>query len=255
MTYEHDQEARDEAAGHALGEDDLSQLAAQVAAKRPSLGEPGWRGQSIAFAPANWAGLIDGLTIPQAGTISRGDVFDIAARGSVVDVFTASFVWGSGKRGYGPTRCRTILELAGPELERSLTRAASAQDAIAAYAILYGGYDPKKRARYGDAAWGRLGGYGPAFFTKFLYFTTPGALILDHRLATAVHQRTKMPYLVTTKGRSRAWSPYRYAVYLHWMHQTAHRLAVEPDLLELTLFDPPKLPGRAGVLRRGPAQS
>jgi hypothetical protein len=48
-----------------------------------------------------------------------------------------------------------------------------------------------------------------------------------------------MPYLVTAKGRSRAWSPYRYAVYLHWMHQTAHRLAVEPDLLELTLFEPP----------------
>jgi hypothetical protein len=54
-----------------------------------------------------------------------------------------------------------------------------------------------------------------------------------------VHRLTKMPYLVTAKGRSRAWSPYRYAVYLHWMHQTAHRLAVEPDLLELTLFEPP----------------
>ncbi|MEU8610707.1 hypothetical protein AB0C29_22230 [Actinoplanes sp. NPDC048791] len=239
MTYEHDEEARREAADHALSEADLRQLAAQVAAKRTSLGEDGWRGQSIAFAPANWAGLIDGMPLTQPGRISRGEVFDIAARGSVVDVFTASFVWGSGKRGYGPTRCRTILELAGTDLERSLKHAASAQDPIAAYAILYGGYDPKKRAQAGVAAWGRLGGYGPAFFTKFLYFTTPGALILDHRLATAVHRLTKMPYLVTSRGRSRAWSPYRYAVYLHWMHQTAHRLAVEPDLLELTLFEPP----------------
>jgi len=190
VTYEHDEEARREAVDHALGEADLRQLAAQVAAKQTRLGDQGWRGQSIGFAPAKWAGLIDDMTVAQAGKICRGEVFDIAAQGSVVDVFIASFVWGSGKRGYGPTRCRAILELAGTNLERSLTCAASAQDAIAAYAILYGGDDPKKRARAGNGACGRLRGYGPAFFTKFLYFTTPGALILDHRLATAVHRLT-----------------------------------------------------------------
>ena len=60
-------------------------------------------------------------------------------------------------------------------------------DPIARYAGLYGGHNPRRRARPGDPAWGRLKGFGPAFFTKFSYFTTPGALILDHRLASAVH--------------------------------------------------------------------
>jgi hypothetical protein len=47
-------------------------LAAQVAAERTRLGEQGWRGQSIPFAAANRAGLIDGMAVSQAGEISRG---------------------------------------------------------------------------------------------------------------------------------------------------------------------------------------
>jgi hypothetical protein len=30
--------------------------------------------------------------------------------------------------------------------------------------------------------------------------------------------------------------PSRYSAYLHWMNQTARAAAVEPELLELTLF-------------------
>jgi hypothetical protein len=87
--------------------------------------------------------------------------------------------------------------------------------------------------------WSRLRGFGPAFFTKFLYFSTPGALILDNRLANAVYSRSRLPYLVTGKGRSLAWTPYRYAVYLQWMGHTAQAVGVEPEILELTLFRPP----------------
>ena len=243
MTYQHDEEARQEAAAHALDGPDLAQLAAWVAATQAGLGPAGWRGQSIPFNPTAWTGLIDGLRTAHPGQITRGEVLDLAARGTPRDVFIASFVWGSGLRGYGATRLRAILADAGPDLDRSLAHVTAATGPIARYAGLYGGYDAKRRARPGDPAWGRLNGFGPAFFTKFVYFTTPGALILDHRLAAAVHQLTAMPYLITPRGQSYAWSPYRYAVYLHWMHRTAERLAVEPDLLELTLFDPPKPAG------------
>jgi hypothetical protein len=72
-----------------------------------------------------------------------------------------------------------------------------------------------------------------------LYFSTPGALILDNRLANAVYSRSRLLYLVTEKGRSLAWTPHRYAVYLQWMGHTARAVGVEPEILELTLFRPP----------------
>jgi len=104
------------------------------------------------------------------------------------------------------------------------------------YAELYGGHDPKKRAAAFQEPWARVHRYGPAFFTKLLYFSAPGALILDNRLAKAVHRFSGIDYLVTATGRSYAWSPYRYAVYVYWMRQTATLLNVPPDLLELALF-------------------
>jgi hypothetical protein len=36
--------------------------------------------------------------------------------------------------------------------------------------------------------------------------------------------------------------PYRYAVYLHWMRQTAEIVGVWPAISELTLFQPPTDP-------------
>ena len=47
-----------------------------------------------------------------------------------------------------------------------------------------------------------------------------------------------MPHLVTENGVSLSWTPYRYSVYLHWMTQTAGTVGAEPELLELTLFQP-----------------
>lgn len=105
-----------------------------------------------------------------------------------------------------------------------------------------GGYEYETRAAPGQEPWSRLHGFGPAFFTKFLYFSTPGALILDKRLATAVHKLSGLPYLITKDARALAWTPYRYAVYLHWMRQTAERADVSPEMLEVTLFEPPADP-------------
>jgi hypothetical protein len=112
-------------------------------------------------------------------------------------------------------------------------------DPVAGYACLYGGNDYQYRAGSGQEPWSRLRGFGPAFFTKFLYFSTPGALVLDNRLANAVHKLSHLPHLVTGNGQSLAWTPYRYSVYIHWMTQTARAVGAEPELLELTLFQPP----------------
>ncbi len=162
------------------------------------------------------------------------------------DLLVASFIWGWGNAGYGPRRLRDIRAAAGDQLEPALQRALDAVDAdpaspdpVAGYAYLYGGTDPHDRVAPGREPWSRLRGYGPAFFTKFLYFSTPGALILDNRLANAVHKLSRVPHLVTGNRQSLAWTPYRYAVYLHWMAQTAQTAGTDPELLELTLFQPP----------------
>jgi hypothetical protein len=112
--------------------------------------------------------------------------------------------------------------------------------AAGALSTVWCGAGSEEGARYTDP-WARIDNFGPAFFTKLLYFTTPGALILDNVLAKKVNALSAMPYLVQTNGQSYAWSPYRYAVYLHWMRQTAAQLECSPDELELTLFSPQHL--------------
>jgi hypothetical protein len=210
------------------------------------------RGHTVSFSVKSWdepPGLPEG--VPRTGCISRGEVLDIgrqvrARMRPATDLLVASFIWGWGTAGYGPRRLRTIRAAAGDQMEASLQRALdaigqdpAAPDPIAGYACFYGGLDYHDRAAPGQQPYSRLHGFGPAFFTKFLYFCTPGALILDNRLANAVHRLSQLPYLVTLDGHSLAWTPYRYAVYLHWMAQTAQAAGVEPELLELTLFKPP----------------
>jgi hypothetical protein len=240
MTYEHDRQAREEAAKYALSEEQIEQLRPLVIGKRRELGPEGVRGHRVAYKAANWDGLIP-HSLADGDMISRGDVFNFAETGDLTAVFAASFLWGSGDRGYGPHRYREIVNSTHGLLEEMLTAAAAAaeDDVIDGYAMFFGGHDPKHRAAPSTEPWTRIYRFGPAFFTKFLYFTTPGALILDNVLAKKVKALSKMPYLVETKGQSFDWSSYRYAVYLHWMSQTAERLECARDELELTLFAPP----------------
>jgi len=103
---------------------------------------------------------------------------------------------GVGQVGYGPRRFRDIIDSTGGDFNEMLRRAAdaSADDVISGYAMFYGGEDPKTRARPNATPWTRIAGLGPAFFTKFLYFTTPGALILDNVLARKVHELSGIPF-------------------------------------------------------------
>ena len=252
MAYEWDEQASKEAASYAVSRAGADALRGQCSVKAAGLGADGVRSHPVSFPVAAWngpGGLPEG--VPRTGCITRGDVLDIGQqvrdRGRpATDLLVASFIWGWGAAGYGPRRLGDIYAAAGIQLESSLRRALDAvnanpasPDPVAGYASLYGGNDDHDRAAPGQEPWSRLRGYGSAFFTKFLYFSTPGALILDNRLANAVHKLSRMPHLVTGNRQSLAWTPYRYAVYLRWMKQTAQAAGTQPELLELTLFQPP----------------
>lgn len=236
MAYEHHGQAAEEAARHALTAEQLTMLNDQVSAKRTQLGAGGVRGHRIEFG-GNWGEAVPSALRSSAG-VSRGDVFDLAATGDWMSVFAASFIWGTGRIGYGPHRYREIVRGASGRLDDMLTAAvhAAREDVIEGYAQFYGGFDPKVRAAANSEGWSRIDNFGPAFFTKFLYFTTPGALILDNVLARRVYDLAQIPHFVAGKNRSVQWSPYRYAVYLKWMQQTATQIEAEPEELELTLF-------------------
>jgi hypothetical protein len=152
MPYEFDEQARQEAADHPGSEAEAARLRDQCVRKAAELGEDGVRGDTIGFSLAAWdepPGLPG--SIPKTGRISRGDVLDIGERVRAgtfpaADLFAASFVWGWGTTGFGPSRFRDIHAAAGDRLEPSLQRVlveinklAGSPDPIAGYAQPPGG--------------------------------------------------------------------------------------------------------------------
>jgi hypothetical protein len=150
-------------------------------------------------------------------------------------LFLASYIWGQGTNGYGRARLERIIRQTPPaqlsvvldEARACLTECGP----IGAYAHLRGA---------GTAC--TVPHWGPAFFTKLLYFahtgSAPGsALILDNLTATAVGATTGLPHFVNKRGGSVRWTAYRYGVYLAWMNLVAAELDVPPDFLEYVLFE------------------
>ncbi|MEU4189893.1 hypothetical protein [Streptomyces griseoluteus] len=90
---------------------------------------------------------------------------------------------------------------------------------------------------------GRIPGFGPSFFTKFLYFAGktvkpangPEPLILDRVLARRLRSRAQAVGRETGHDpdgavaawvwRDQDWSPHRYKIYLSFMHAAAHQAA------------------------------
>ncbi|WP_333764312.1 8-oxoguanine DNA glycosylase OGG fold protein [Streptomyces sp. IBSBF 2390] len=109
---------------------------------------------------------------------------------------------------------------------------------------------------------GRIPGFGPSFFTKYLYFAGktvkpangPEPLTLDRvlarrlrSLAQAVGRETGHDpdgSVAAWVWRDQDWSPHRYKIYLSFMHTAAHQAAAtddwpsdaSPDPLEYALF-------------------
>jgi hypothetical protein len=194
----------------------------------------------VPFHPGMWG--LNVIALPRQaldnGRISRGDGFAVAARppdaGAHWQLFCTSFVFGYGAYGVGPAR-----------LERILTRTQRADlcVVIAEARRLLKKCGPLSAYDYlrGNGMGGKIPHWGPAFFTKLLYFAdTPGAaggaLILDNQTAWMVSKITGMQHLVDQRNRSERWTAYRYGVYLAWMTMVSGQLQIRPDFLEYSLF-------------------
>lgn len=216
---------------------------------------------TVRYTPGRWAQITpwpEALAPTSAGgdaAVSRAEVASAVAdalrREAFQEALVATYVWGKGKRGTpggsGPATLHKIL--AFDSLDTALATAVTAlreHGAPQAYAALHR----------------QVPGLGPAFFTKFLYFTGialppahgPRPLILDRVLSR------RLRWMAAAVGRESRhdvdgsvaawvwsdsnWSPHRYQVYLSFMHAAANQLAggdswpsgAAPDLLECALF-------------------
>jgi hypothetical protein len=139
--------------------------------------------------------------------------------------FLCVMVWGYFGTNYGPFRTRRALQQtngSGSRLHAAIQTLAR-DGPIAAY------------RRLGDASDARLHGLGPAFGTKFMYFSQPPdqavtALILDDLVASWLGRN------VGLKLNPAVWRTETYNAYLRRMHEWARELDCRPDELEFCIF-------------------
>jgi hypothetical protein len=233
-------QARNKVAEYPLSAEGRRQVAEAIAQARRVLGGDNVRSHAVRFDPAKWQ--LDGDPVPDrlmaAGQISRGDLFDLAAGSlgaTTWSLFCCTYIWGQGRIGYGRARfdritCATPQDSIVTVVQEAIARQ-SACGPLSAYDYLRG-----TGGRCTIPYW------GPAFFTKLLYFANSSqprrALILDQVLAREVAGLSSIPNLVNSRGEARRWTKYRYGVYLAWMTQTAAEFGVPADLLEYALFKP-----------------
>lgn len=115
--------------------------------------------------------FLDGLpSCVNRDDIRKGVRSELKA-GRVLPAFVSAMVWGYGDRGYGPTRVRWVLTgtrgraaIHSPVLPTVSDRLAEAVDIVQSQGPV-GGF------RFMNNS-GRIKFLGPAFFTKWLYFTS-----------------------------------------------------------------------------------
>ncbi|MFK4107498.1 hypothetical protein [Streptomyces sp. NPDC002176] len=222
-------------------------------------GTPG--AHTVRYTPGRWAriapwpGALAPTSVGDDAAVSRAEVAaavgDALRREAFGEALVATYVWGKGKRGTpggsGPATLHKILAFDG--LDAALATAVTAlreHGAPQAYAAL-------RR---------QVPGLGPAFFTKFLYFTGaavppaqgPRPLILDRVLARRLRQLAaavgyesgldKDGSVAAWVWSDSNWTPHRYQVYLSFMQAATNQLVqgdswpsgATPDLLECALF-------------------
>lgn len=176
--------------------------------------------------------------------ITRRDVSQVALESlrtrKWTPLFTASYAWGQGLNGYGPSRLSRIVATAAQrdiDLEVTLAEAVAAMREGAAT-------DGYARLR------GALPWFGPAFFTKFLYFAGavappakgPAPLILDavvaKQLRAVVASRlaqlapnneagAKADTLAEWLWSDGGWTVHRYGVWLDFAEKATDQLSRE----------------------------
>jgi len=229
-------DAAEEAAKHLPTPATLAVIRHALDGARLRLGGEDTGKHCIPFHPHHWR--FGNVSLPvtslQRGYVCRQDDFDVAKLPQTPEtnwqLFCASFVFGYGQSGLGPFRFRRLTRrTAQPKLSAVIADARHLlRDCgpLSAYDYLRG--DTTRIVPH----------WGPAFFTKLLYFADASgtALILDNQLARIVHRLSGMDHLVKRYGRSECWTTWRYGVYLAWMHRAADMMEVRPDFLEYALF-------------------
>lgn len=220
--------------------------------------------QAIVVDAAAWKSHLKGTLrlegVIQHGAITRRSVVGVAHESARAGQWTpllhASYAWGQGKNGYGPSRLTRIKEeadRAGVDIEATLSDAVERMQVGTAV----DGYGRLQKA----IPW-----LGPAFYTKFLYFAGavappaegPGPLILDAVVAAQVQGfvaarfaanesdprkvRLAKP-LAAWLWSSAGWSAYRYGIWLEFADAATTQLRTaiptwspKADAFELAVF-------------------
>lgn len=193
-------------------------------------------------------------SVASTGRVCRSDLFAIAApmteelspREAVAFAVNVN-AWGYGPTGYGYSRTRKTFDYGDAEAG---TRAAEAIRILracgpaAAYHYLY------NKGANESGATGHVRNWGPAFFTKFLYFADPGnqpaakpehptALVLDQFLAAAVNTLT--PTHPVGKFKKNGWTTPQYAFYISLLNRLASDVSTDTEpvsggMVEAVLF-------------------
>lgn len=190
-----------------------------------------------------WKGIIPAdawpSSLPSSGVLWRKDVFAVAGewlagRESARAFLVAICMWGTGPRGYGPTRTLAALNTDpdGAKLEHNLHALRADHPSEDELRVTY--------QRFNRASETHLYRLGPSFFTKVLYFAgyrrgTGGLqpLILDKQVAGRL-PRSAGP----AHARAWGWPSEDWITYLRWAAWAAARpqFGGEPDAVEMALF-------------------
>lgn len=183
--------------------------------------------------------------------IRRQDLFALAAtlddrpsEPELVRFVVNVNAWGYGTSGYAEYRTRTVL--GDPDSPRREQFVASALQGLA---ILREHGPVAAYYWFNNGNQGHVPSWGPAFFTKFLYFADPrnqpdkpgGALILDQRIDQRVHEFVAGDTPLWPRHRRGTWRTPHYASYLALLQRFAEHTGVDQprsDRVEAVLFRP-----------------
>lgn len=194
--------------------------------------------QRLAPVPGAAEFLLDVAASPLDRAAALHHVSTANDQGRTDLAFVAAMVWGYGKAGYGPYR--TLRALSGgsaqsPGLDESvLARLREASEHARERGPLAGFYTLNN-------APGKVRGLGPAFFTKWLYFTTAVDGPDDAAAASILDQRVRRWIADNTEIRLNIGKTRDYARYLQILdawgaraHGTVSRAVVERSIFALS---------------------
>lgn len=177
-------------------------------------------------APTTWAETL-------RGSVGRKDIARAVAAhrrdGQVLDAFLTVMAWGHGPSGYGPSRVMRIDGVVNPAYRGSLERRLTTGAEVAAKA------GPVEAFRHFTSKDGRINWFGPAFFTKWLYFTTAGGDPYTAAALPILDARVER-WLCEVGDVSVRACPRGYGRYVRLLRLWADALGATPARIEEAIF-------------------